>query len=45
MGVIDISPAIERFADKIKMTITPACQDPENEINQQVKIKLEKNYK
>ena len=25
MGVIDISPAIERFAEKIKMTISPAC--------------------
>jgi len=25
MGVIDISPAIERFAEKIKMTISPSC--------------------
>ncbi len=44
MGVIDISYAIERFAEKLKTIIEP-CQDPERQIIHQVKIKVEKNYK
>jgi len=31
MGVIDISPAVDYFADKIK-GLVPTCQDPEKEI-------------
>jgi hypothetical protein len=39
MGVIDISPAMERFADKVK-SIIPPCQDPEKQICHNVKLKV-----
>lgn len=41
MGTIDVSPAIERFADKIKLI----GNSQQGISGQQVKIKVEKNYK
>jgi hypothetical protein len=39
MGVIDISPAMERFAGKIK-TVIPPCQDPEKQICHHVRLRV-----
>lgn len=41
MGVVDVSPAIERFADKIKGLIPP-CENPEKDIRHSIKIGLKR---
>ena len=42
MGVIDVSPSIERFADKVRSLI-PSCEDPEKEIRHTIKIGVKNN--
>jgi len=44
MGVIDVSPAIVRFSDKIKSLIPP-CEDPEKEIRHAVKLGVKRPFK
>lgn len=41
MGVVDVSSAIERFADKMQ-ALVPPCQDPERDIRHQVHIGVKK---
>ncbi len=41
MGVIDVSPAIEKFADKVKNFI-PECENLEKEIKHTVKLGVKK---
>ena len=41
MGVVDVAPAIERFADKIKGLIPP-CENPEKDIRHSIKIGLKR---
>lgn len=41
IGVIDVSPGIENFAERIKALIPP-CQDPEREIMHSIKLQVKK---